>query len=88
VGQCNEEVANAIIQTLMERTETQLSTQTAKYFGIGLALLFMGQQNKCEATLEAINLIEHPIKKFIQIMVSSVAYLGSGNVLKVQDLMH
>lgn len=48
----------------------------------------MGQQNKCEATLEAINLIEHPIKTFIQIMITSVAYVGSGNVLKVQDMMH
>lgn len=72
----------------MERSEDQLNSQTARYFGIGLALLFMGQQNKCEATLEAINLIEHPIKKFIQIMVTSVAYIGSGNVLKVQDMMH
>lgn len=65
-----------------------MNTHTARYFGIGLALLYMGQQNKCEATLEAINLIEHPIKKFIQIMITSMAYVGSGNVLKVQDMMH
>jgi 26S proteasome regulatory subunit N1 len=48
----------------------------------------MGQQNKCEATLEAINLIEHPIKKFLQIIITAIAYVGSGNVLKVQDMMH
>lgn len=48
----------------------------------------MGQQNKCEAILEAIQTIEHPIKKFIQIMVISIAYVGSGNVLKVQDMIH
>ncbi len=47
----------------------------------------MGQQNKCEATLETISMIEHPIKKFIEIMVTSVAYVGSGNVLKVQNMM-
>lgn len=51
VGQCNDDVANAIIQTLMDRTEEQLNSHTARYFGIGLALLYMGQQNKCEATL-------------------------------------
>jgi 26S proteasome regulatory subunit N1 len=38
--------------------------------------------------LEAINLIEHPIKKFIEIMIKSISYVGSGNVLKVQDMMH
>ena len=48
----------------------------------------MGQQNKCEATLEALQLIEHPIKKFIEIIIISSAYAGTGNVLKVQGLMH
>lgn len=48
----------------------------------------MGQQNKCEATLEALQLIDHPIKKFIEIIIISSAYAGTGNVLKVQGLMH
>lgn len=76
------------MQTLMEREEAQLNEHFAKYFGVGLALLFMGQQNKCEATLEALQLVEHPIRKFIEIMIVSSAYAGTGNVLKVQDLMH
>lgn len=88
VGQCNEEVAGAIIQTLMERTEDQLNQPAAKYFGIGLALLYMGQQNKCEPTLETIGMIEHPIKKFMEVMITSTAYVGSGNVLKVQNMIH
>lgn len=88
VGQCNGEVAEAIIQTLMDRTEDQLNSHYAKLFGVGLALLYMGQQNKCEATLEAIGIIGHPFKKFLEIIVTSVAYVGSGNVLKVQNLMH
>lgn len=74
----------------MERSteEAQLNEHFAKYFGVGLALLFMGQQDKCEATLEAIKIIEHPIKKFIEILVISSAYVGTGNILKVQNLMH
>jgi 26S proteasome regulatory subunit N1 len=91
VGQCNGEVAEAIIQTLMERAgdgAAQLNEHFAKYFGVGLALLFMGQQNKCEATLEALQVIDHPITKFIEILVTSTAYVGSGNVLKVQNMMH
>lgn len=88
VGQCNGEVAEAIIQTLMERSEEQLNEPFAKYFGVGLALLFMGQQNKCDASLEALQLIEHPIRKFIEIIVTSTAYVGTGNVLKVQNMMH
>ena len=48
----------------------------------------MGQQNKCEATLEALQLVEHPIRKFTENMVISSAYAGTGNVLKVQNLIH
>lgn len=72
----------------MDRSEEQLNSHFAKYFGIGMALLYMGQQNKCEATLEALSMIEHPLKKFIEIIVTSVAYVGSGNVLIVQEMMH
>ena len=57
VGQCNGDVAEAIVQTLMERDEAQLNEHFAKYFGVGIAFLFMGQQNKCEATLEALQLV-------------------------------
>ena len=72
----------------MQRDEAQLSSPSSRYFGIGLALLYMGQQNKCEATLETIGMIEHPIKKFIEIMVLGTAYIGSGNVLQVQKMVH
>ena len=33
-------------------------------------------------------MIEHPIKKFIEIMVLGTAYIGSGNVLQVQKMVH
>lgn len=33
-------------------------------------------------------MIEHPIKKFLQIIITSIAYVGSGDVLKVQDMVH
>jgi hypothetical protein len=33
-------------------------------------------------------MIEHPIKKFIEIMIIATAYIGSGNVLQVQKMVH
>ena len=57
MGQCNEEIAGAIIQTLCERSEDELNTHAARYFGIGLGLLFMGQQNRCETVLEMMGMI-------------------------------
>lgn len=46
----------------------------------------MGQQSKCEPTLEMLGLCEHPIKKYFELTVESLAYIGSGNVLKVQKM--
>jgi len=69
VGKCDDGVAGAIIQTLVERSETHLNSHWAKLFGVGLGLLFMGQQSKCDAVLESLGMIEHPIKKYYEIIV-------------------
>jgi len=61
VGKCNEDIGNAIIQTLMDRTEAELNSSVARFFVVALGLLFMGQQEKCEATLEALAIIPDPI---------------------------
>lgn len=86
VGKCDDGIANAIMQTLMERKEEHLNSHWAKLFGVGLGLLFMGQQAKCEPVMETLSFIEHPIKKYFEIIVESMAYTGSGNVLKVQKM--
>jgi 26S proteasome regulatory subunit N1 len=71
---------------LVERSEAHLNSHWAKLFGVALGLLFMGQQSKCDAVLESLGMIEHPIKKYYEIIVESMAYTGSGNVLKVQKM--
>lgn len=86
VGKCDETVANAILQTLLERTSEQFDSHWSKLFGVGLGLLFMGQQAKSDAVIESLGMIEHPIHKYYQIIVESIAYIGSGNVLKVQKM--
>jgi 26S proteasome regulatory subunit N1 len=88
VGKCHEDAANAIIQTLTERNESHLNMTVARYFAVGLGLLFLGQQDLCEAILEALQLVTHPIGKYIEVCVETCAYVGSGNVLKVQKMLH
>jgi 26S proteasome regulatory subunit N1 len=43
VGRCNEDVTNAILQTLAERPDDVLDVSIARFFSLGIALLFMGQ---------------------------------------------
>lgn len=72
----------------MERPDNQLDLSVAKYFSIALGLLFLSQQETCEASLEAVKVISHPLGKFTEICVEGCAYVGSGNVLKVQEMFH
>ena len=59
VGRCTEDVSNAILQTLSERPDNILDISMARFFSVGLGLLFLGKQDKCEATIEALGIVSH-----------------------------
>lgn len=52
------------------------------------ASLSTGQQDNSDATIETLKAIEHPISKSTQILVDVCSYAGTGNVLKIQALLH
>eukprot|EP00057_Strongylocentrotus_purpuratus_P008602 XP_011663076.1 PREDICTED: 26S proteasome non-ATPase regulatory subunit 2 [Strongylocentrotus purpuratus] len=88
VGTCNGEVTSTILQTLMEKTKLELKDNFARYLALGLALTYLGKQEAVEATLAALDVLPSPFKEFAKILVDVVAYAGTGNVLKVQHLLH
>merc|ERR1719450_1448470 len=90
VSSCNDEVAQAILQTLIERqaVEGALSGTWPHFFAVGLGLLYLGQQDACEATLAALSAISHPVGKYATFTVESMAFANSGDVLHVQRMLH
>jgi 26S proteasome regulatory subunit N1 len=72
----------------MEATEEEMNHSHAKFLCLGLGLLFLGQMEKADAMLEALRTIEHKLSKFAVIVLETCAYAGSGNVLKIQELLH
>ncbi|KAL5525680.1 hypothetical protein ACEPAG_7016 [Sanghuangporus baumii] len=88
VGSCNGEIAATILQALMEREEPALDEKWARFMALGLALLYLGQQEASDATLETLKAIEHNVSKQAQILVEICSWAGSTNVLKVQAMMH
>lgn len=87
VGKCDDSVGGTIVQRLMEATDEELDHSHARFLVLGLGLLFLGRMEKSEAMLEAIRTIEHKISKFAVIVLETCAYAGSGNVLKVQEML-
>jgi 26S proteasome regulatory subunit N1 len=72
----------------MEREPQDLDNPHARYYALGLGLLFFGQQDIVEASLVGVSVIDHPIKRFMEITMTGCAYACSGNVLKIQELLH
>jgi len=88
VGSCNGEVTSTILQTLMEKTETDLKDSYAKFLALGLGLTYLGRQESVETILATIEVMPEPFKSMANVLVDVCAYAGTGNVLKVQHLLH
>ena len=88
VGKCDDTAGGTIVQRLMEATEEELNHSHARYLCLGLGLLFLGQMEKADAMIEAIRTIEHKISKYAVVILETCAYAGTGNVLKVQEMLH
>ncbi|CAN1230226.1 26S proteasome non-ATPase regulatory subunit 2 homolog A [Linum perenne] len=87
VGSCNEEVAQAIIFALMDRSESELQDPLTRFLPLGLGLLYLGKQESVEATAEVSKTFNEKIRKYCDMTLLSCAYAGTGNVLKVQHLL-
>uniref|UniRef100_A0A7N0UKP4 26S proteasome non-ATPase regulatory subunit 2 homolog n=1 Tax=Kalanchoe fedtschenkoi TaxID=63787 RepID=A0A7N0UKP4_KALFE len=87
VGSCNEEVAQAIIFALMDRSESELGDPLTRLLPLGLGLLYLGKQENVEATAEVSKTFHEKIRKYCDMTLLSCAYAGTGNVLKVQNLL-
>jgi 26S proteasome regulatory subunit N1 len=73
----------------MEKEEKDLENPFTRMFALGLGLLYLGQQDLAEGTLLATSVIpSKQFSEFLNLVVETCAYAGSGNVLRVQKLLH
>ncbi|KAG0487911.1 hypothetical protein HPP92_006722 [Vanilla planifolia] len=87
VGSCNEDIAQTIILAIMERSETELADPLTRLLPVALGLLYLGKQDSVEATAEVSKTFNEKIRKYCDVTLLSLAYAGTGNVLKVQKLL-
>jgi 26S proteasome regulatory subunit N1 len=87
VGTGDAEISESFLSAFLEQTETALKSTYARYLCLGLGLLYLGKQEVAELTIEALKAISGPIGKYAMLTVETCAYMGSGNVLKIQKLL-
>ncbi|EKX73719.1 26S proteasome regulatory subunit 2, putative [Theileria equi strain WA] len=90
VGTGNQEAAEAIIQTLIEKelgSPQSLDSPLSTMYACALGLLQIGRMEACEPLIEALSALQHPFGKFAITTVESFAFAGSGDVLRIQKLL-
>eukprot|EP00164_Ancoracysta_twista_P000419 GFYU01000568.1.p1 GENE.GFYU01000568.1~~GFYU01000568.1.p1 ORF type:complete len:882 (-),score=333.91 GFYU01000568.1:196-2841(-) len=87
VGSCNEDAAQAILMALLDRGENLTETYS-RFMCLGLGLLFLGTGESADATLEALKVMTGPQAQVASLVVETCAYAGTGNVLKIQKMLH
>ena len=88
VGTCNDEVGSVLVERLMSATEDELNHTMTRFICLGLGLLYLGKAEKADAMIEAVKVVEHKRGKYAEMCLITCAYAGSGNVLKVQSMLH
>ena len=90
VGTCDSEISNILICDLLERDSKRLNDSIYLYNALGLGLLFLQKREKVEVALEAIEAFDSINKKYantLRYTLESLAYAGTGSVLKIQKFM-
>merc|ERR1712045_733698 len=68
--------------------ESDLKDSFAKFLPLGIGLCYLGKQDAAEATTAALEVISEPFRQMAVTLVEICAYAGTGNVLKIQQLLH
>lgn len=88
VGACNDDVTTTLLQSVLERTDAELKDTHARFIALGLGLCYLGKQEKAEIVIQALEAAAEPYKSMAVTLVDVCAYAGTGNVLKIQKLLH
>uniref|UniRef100_A0A2K6QJ58 26S proteasome non-ATPase regulatory subunit 2 n=1 Tax=Rhinopithecus roxellana TaxID=61622 RepID=A0A2K6QJ58_RHIRO len=81
-------VTSTILQTIMEKSEAELKDTYTRWLPLGLGLNHLGRGEAIEAILAALEVASEPFHSFANTLADVCAYAGSGNALKVQQLLH
>jgi len=87
IGSCDPELSTLFVQTLIQRG-SQANESHARFLHLGLGLLYLGKQDAAELALETLKAIEGKAGEYARLTVEACAYAGTGNVLKVQNMLH
>ncbi len=88
IGSGDPLITEAIVTTIMTRGEASMSNSHSRFLCLGLGLLYLGRGELASVTIEALKILGGDTALFVEMIIETCAYAGSGNVLKVQKMLH
>lgn len=89
VGSANGEVTSNIAQVLIEKTDLKVVDPFARFLPLALGLCYLGKQEEADAIQATLEVIENKaFRAMSTTLVDICAYVATGNVLKIQKLLH
>jgi len=89
VGSANGEVTSNVAQVLIEKTDLRVSDPFARFLPLALGLCYLGKQEEADAIQATLEVIENKaFRDMSTTLVDICAYVATGNVLKIQQLLH
>eukprot|EP01128_Nolandella_sp_AFSM9_P004196 TRINITY_DN1846_c0_g1_i1.p1 TRINITY_DN1846_c0_g1~~TRINITY_DN1846_c0_g1_i1.p1 ORF type:complete len:917 (-),score=265.52 TRINITY_DN1846_c0_g1_i1:19-2457(-) len=89
VGTCDPELTELFVTSLVEKgmEENGLDSPFARYLCLALGMLYLGKQERAAVALAALGVVKGPMGKYAVMTVETCAYVGTGDVLKIQQLL-
>ncbi|PAA92610.1 hypothetical protein BOX15_Mlig025892g2 [Macrostomum lignano] len=87
-GTLHSDVTSSILQSLLEAPPGDRVKPLARLHALGLALCCLGRQEAAEPVLAGLAAVEEPVRSLARVLCEACAYACTGNVLKVQSMLH
>uniref|UniRef100_A0AC34PXR3 26S proteasome non-ATPase regulatory subunit 2 n=1 Tax=Panagrolaimus sp. JU765 TaxID=591449 RepID=A0AC34PXR3_9BILA len=88
IGTADASTAHDMLMLLMDRGESELTNHNWSLVALGIGLIFLGTQQKSEVMVESLKVLPGNFGQMVSTLVDCCAYAGTGNVLKIQNLLH
>lgn len=71
VGQKDEDSINIILSSIMAFSNDSLNKNMARFYGVALGLLFLGEGSEADTLIETLDSVEHIIGKYSKMVVET-----------------
>ena len=69
IASSHGDVTSTILQTMMDKSESELKDTHCKFLALGLALTYLGKQEEAALTIEALKVVGDPLGKMAATLV-------------------